>query len=101
MIGPGKPGDQQRYVAQIKAMAKNGQTWRVANPDKTVLVQFNFPREILLVAPISTAIKNRLVTVNEAGLELVKALWPWDTKDEPSVLMVRVALEFSNPASSL
>lgn len=80
------------YLRQIQRMAQKAMAWRKANPTKEALVQFNYPEKVMLIAPISAALKQRLVSTNEAGLELVKALGPWD-KTEPSVFMVRLALE--------
>jgi hypothetical protein len=82
------------YEAQLEAMAENARRWRAANADKTVLVQFNFPPFVALIAPISVAVKKGFVTTNDAGLELLKALWSWDADTEPTVLMVRAVIEY-------
>lgn len=83
----------EQYCTQLDAMAANAKAWRAANPDKKVLVQFNFPTTVAVIACISDAVKNHYVTANPEGLELLKALWPWGVRSEPTVLMVRAVLE--------
>lgn len=84
---------EPRYIAQLEKMAANARTWRAAHPERVAQVQFNFPPYVAVVQPISNAVKMGTVSTNEAGLELLKAMWPWDCASEPTVLMVRAALE--------
>jgi hypothetical protein len=83
----------QQYGWQVKAMARRAKEWRAGNPTKDAKVQFNYPREVAVIGSISDAIKTGYVTTNDAGLELVKALGPWRCENEPTVFMVRFALE--------
>lgn len=83
----------EAYIQQIEKMAQNAQAWRDANPTRKAMVQFNYPPQVMLVAPISAAIENKMVSVNDAGRDLVNALWPQNVESEPSVFMVRMALE--------
>jgi hypothetical protein len=87
------PGLGHDYAAQIGVLAARAMQWRKANPDRQALVQFNYPRSVMMIAPISTALKDKIVSTNEAGLELIKALGAWGEKLEPTVMMVRLALE--------
>lgn len=82
-----------RYGEQLEKMADNARAWRAANPEREVKVQFNYPPGVVVIQSISEAVKKSTVSANEAGLELLKALWPWDDRSEPTVLMVRVVLE--------
>lgn len=50
----------------------------------------------MLVAAISVAIEKGFVSTNAAGLELIKALGSWDDENEPSVLMVRIAWDYTS-----
>jgi len=91
---------RRRYGAQIATMALNAAAWLQAHPGVEVKVQFNYPPEVFLVQPISQALELHSVVANEAGLELIKALWPaagpiWLAagRDEPTVAMVRMAIE--------
>ncbi len=88
--------NEETYIAQISAMVKTAQRWRADNPTKTALVAFNYPREVMLVAAISVAIEKGFVSTNAAGLELIKALGSWDDENEPSVLMVRIAWDYTS-----
>lgn len=84
----------KQYSEQLEAMLANKRRWILENPGGEVAkVQFNYPANICLVAPISEAIKNSYVSANPAGLDLIKALWPWQDEREPTVMMVRVVLE--------
>jgi hypothetical protein len=82
----------QQYESRVLAMAERARTWRENNPDRVAKVQFNFPPQVCLIATINDAIEHGYVTTNEAGAELVQALRA-PGEDEPTVLMVRIALE--------
>lgn len=84
---------EQEYVKQIVTMADRAAEWRKKNPDREAKVQFNFPRTIFMIQPISEALATNIVSANEAGLELIKNLWGWEDSKEPTVFMVRMALE--------
>jgi len=84
----------EQYEAQLKTMLDNAERWRKANPEKNALISFNYPPGVAVIGTIEDAIEVGAVTTNEAGLELVKALWSWDAPDMPTVLMVRAVLEF-------
>lgn len=87
------PKPSLEYVQQLEAMAGLAMVWRVENPDKQVNILFNFPPDVMVVACISDAIKMKMVTCNEAGLELIKAISDWGQKKEATVFMVRMAVE--------
>jgi hypothetical protein len=86
------PGEQ--HAKQTAIMAQNVRHWRAANPNRETVIQFNIPPGVLVISSISDAVTHHYVSTNEAGLELLKAMWPWGVEDEPTVLMVRVALEY-------
>lgn len=86
----------ESYFEQIQAMHEKALEWRKANPTREVLIQFNFPPKTFLACPISSAIEHNFVSANEAGLELIKSLAPWDCRREPTVMMVKVAVEHEN-----
>lgn len=87
------PEFMEQYARQIEGMNAKFQEWRTANPGRDLKVQFNFPRNVMLVQPISDALRMGTVTANEAGVEAIKAMHPWGGLTEPTVFMVRVALE--------
>jgi hypothetical protein len=97
MAQQNSPKETEEYVKQVAVMSENARRWRAANPDKKAVIQFNFPPKALIIGSISLAVARHFVITNEAGLELLKALWPWDVENEPTVLMVRVALEYEHP----
>lgn len=81
------------YEAQCNTMLANAKAWRAAHPDSQARVQFNFPKTVSIIGCISDALNSKYVSANEQGVELIKALWPWGGRDEPTVLMVRMVLE--------
>lgn len=83
----------EQYAEQIKRMADNAKAWREAHPDVKAMVQFNYNKRIFMIAPISEAVKNHIVSCNNHGLELLKAMWPWGDNLEPTVMMCKIALE--------
>ena len=84
----------KEYHEQVMTMADLARDWREKNPDREARVQFNFPKEIFLITPISNAVQNRFVVTNDAGLELIKALGEYGQSGEPTAFMVRLALEY-------
>jgi len=84
---------QKAYGAQMREMYDRAQQWREQNPGVVAKVQFNFPPDVTFSLPIRVAIEKKIVSVNAAGLELIKALWPWHVPDEATVLMCRAVLE--------
>jgi|SRR6185295_13141690 len=84
----------KQYLEQLEQMHHNTRLWRAQNRDREVMITFNYPPGMCVIAPISEAIRRRLVIVNGAGMELLRAMWPrWDDATEPTVNMVRVVLE--------
>ena len=83
----------KKFERQCQTMNERAQAWRKANPGKSAVIRWNFPPAVNIIGCISDALAHRLVTTNEAGLELIKALWPWGDRDEPTILMVRMVLE--------
>lgn len=83
----------ERYKAQLDKMYQRKLEWLSNNPEKKVQVVFNFPRSTYVIATISQAVEKGLVVCNDAGLELVKALWEWGVETEPTIGMVRAVLE--------
>jgi hypothetical protein len=90
------PKQQHGWMAQIKKMSENCREWRKLNPGRDAKVQFNYPRNVMLATSISQAIKQRYVSADIAGLELIRSLWRQDDKTEPTVFMVRMAIEMSD-----
>lgn len=88
------PKPPKEYLRQLETMLENANLWRKRNPHREALIQFNCPPNVALISPISTAVENHFVSTNEAGMELLKALWPrWDDRTEPTVMMCRCVLE--------
>lgn len=87
---------EEAYFGQLQAMHEKALEWRKANPTRKVLIQFNFPPGVFLASTISSAIEHGFVSANEAGLELIKSLWPEDSERGATVMMVKFVLEHEN-----
>lgn len=81
------------YACQITSMIMKGKRWVKEHPGADVKIQFNVSPRVFLVQSISEAVKNHAVSANPTGLELLKALWPWDSIKKPTVNMIRMAVD--------
>jgi hypothetical protein len=80
------------YLAEIKRLAEVAQKWVADNPDKSV--QIAWRAHLGIIGVMGDAIKMGLVSVNDDGMELLKAMGCFEPGDnEPSIIMVRVALD--------
>lgn len=87
---------KEEYIRQIAAMIGNRKAWQAANPDREALIRFNIPDDIGVIATISDAIEKGLVIANDAGRDLINALWEQGGNDEPTITMVRLAIELEH-----
>lgn len=87
------PEQQRRYAAQLDEMDRRAKAWREANPGREAKVLWNFPRDVWIAVTVSEGIRLKLVVPNDAGIELIKALWPLGDPYEPTIGMVRAVLE--------
>jgi hypothetical protein len=89
---------EEEYAQHIAAMADKINTWRRANAGlaEAAVIQFNFPKTIMLIATIGDGLEKHFLYANGPGLELLKAIGGWEKDNEPTVLMVRVALELAD-----
>jgi len=84
----------EEYVQQIQSMVAKARKWLDEHPGVDAKVQFNFPRNVMMIAEVGRAIKNGVVTANESGKELIAAICEGiDPDKEPTVLMLRLTIE--------
>jgi hypothetical protein len=85
------------YLKQIETMSRDARSYLVTHPTEEILVSYNFSNAALMIYPITEALKEKLVTVNDAAQRMFQALgWLEDRPDEPTILMVRAALEIAS-----
>ena len=84
-MNPPKP-----YFEKLGEMAFILREWRSAK--KPAVIQFNFPRSVMIAATISDAIKNHFVTADAGGMELLRALG-MGSANEPTVLMIKAVID--------
>jgi hypothetical protein len=89
---PDGPGAVQ-YAEQLTAMLNNGRLWRQGHPVANVEINFTWPANTVIIGGIDDAIKVGYVKTNDDGLALLKALWPWEGRTCPTVMMVRAVCE--------
>lgn len=86
--------ESKRYADQIKTMADNCRKFIKARPGVVINVSINFPNNAAILAvPLSVAITNRLISADESGLAMLKAMWDWDSVTEPTASMIQLTLE--------
>ncbi len=78
-----------RYERQLAAMRERAKAWMNDNRGAVVQIQFNFPPDLGVIAPINDALQMGFVSANFWGLELLRALLPF----QPTVIMVRAVVE--------
>lgn len=88
------------YMESIRQMALKARAWRAAHPDLEAKVQFNYHPRVMLIAPISSAIKEHFVSVNPAGQQIIDAMGAGLPEEkEPTAFMVRMAIDFLDDPS--
>lgn len=79
----------------IRKCSIKASKWIEEHPGVDAKVQFNYPEGVFLAALPQDAIEQKYVTVDEAGMDLLKAMGAFDERnDAPSISMVRFALEY-------
>jgi hypothetical protein len=82
------------YAAQVKKLHQLAHEWLKAHPQSNAKIQFNFPKEVGLIATMHDALKNKLVMANPQGMVLLGHMGALTNRpDTPSVFMVRIAIE--------
>ncbi len=76
-------------------MLKRAIAWRKANAGKDFKIQWNIPGKVFVIGAISDAIKHHYVSADATGLDLIKALGPWDVPEEPTIAQVRTVIEIA------
>lgn len=89
--GPEKMGEH--YIQQCGTMLANALKWKEENPHTEAVITYHFPPDTTVIGPISDGVEQGFVRCNEAGLSLIKALWPWDDRYQPTINMVRAVLD--------
>lgn len=87
------PVQQKRYGEQLTKMAENARKWKAEHPDADVMIKWGPDPRVCVIAPIDSAVDDKIVQANEQGLELLKSMWPWDDEYCPTVNMCKSALE--------
>lgn len=87
------PENKRKYTAQLEQMTANGRAWLQEHPGADIRIQYNYPPQASFIAAISVAVNDKLVIANGPGMELLKALAPWDNEMEPTVNMCRTVVE--------
>jgi len=87
------PEVEAAYEAQLGEMLLNARKWRALHTGQVPEINFVAPSGAFIIGIISDALKAGYVKTNEAGLDLLKALWDWNLPTEPTVAMCQAVLE--------
>ncbi len=83
--------------AEIRRISALAAQWIKDNPDKPVEIVWKVPSDRVVIGVMRDAIKIGIVRMNENAMELLAAMGVGkDPKNEPSVIMIRVALDLLN-----
>lgn len=89
------PDRNKAYTDQLENMAGQVKAWRVANPNTSPMIQYNYQKEVGLIAALYDAVENKFVTINADARDMLEELG-WLGKEDkmaPTVNMVRAVLE--------
>ncbi len=84
------------YESAIRQVVYHIRRWRALNPQRAVQIQFNYPRNVLLAATITDAMKGHFVSANDGGMMLINEIlgvFQVQKLPEPSVLMLRFGMD--------
>jgi len=81
------------FALQCETMYQRAMEWRKANPDREVLVQYNYPSGVTVIGTIQDALVCGAIKVNPNGLDLITAMCTPAFEHAPTLNMVRQVLE--------
>lgn len=88
------PSDE--YEAQVAKMAEQVRAWTGANGDDAVVFLLQFPRDVMLIGPVSEALEAGFLVGSPAAERLVRhVVAQWPRGREPTFLMMRCAVELA------
>lgn len=97
MVAAQELGDticQSRYTDQLELMAQAVKEWRKTNHGLSPSIQYNFQKDVCIIASMREAIEHNMVSINDDARTMLTQLgWLENKLTEPTVLMVRVVLE--------
>lgn len=89
-----KTDRRKAYMDQLGMMADEVVLWRETNQDSQPMIQYNFQKEVSIIAALQDAIDHKFISVNDDALNMFKELgWLDDVKAMPTVMMVRAVLD--------
>lgn len=86
---------RRAYEDQLEKMAADVGEWREMHPNTgPILIQYNYQKEVGLIAALPDAIENKFVTINADARDMLEELGWLDKENKlaPTVNMVRAVL---------
>jgi hypothetical protein len=88
------------YGRKCESMAEQYRAWVTAHPDVPVLVSFKIPEKVFVAIDLVGAIAQGFMVVDENGKRMLSEMgWLADTKDMPSLAMVRAVINHVHGSS--
>jgi hypothetical protein len=88
---------EEDYINQIKQLHKLAKAWVAEHPDADVKIQFNYPKDVMLIATAVDALEKGFVTTNPEGRKMLEDMGTLNPGPKmPSIFMVRLAIEYIN-----
>jgi hypothetical protein len=86
---------EKEYFDEIRRLSRLARTYVAENPHSDAKVQFNIGRKVNVIGVVPDALKSGLMSANEDGMEMLKAMGALgDKPGMPSIMMVQAAIEY-------
>lgn len=88
------PVNRERFLNKLDSMEAQIREWRAIRPDTKPMIQYNYQKEVGLIATMADAVEKKFVTVNDDAKDMLDELgWLRPGQEMPTVNMVRVVIE--------
>jgi hypothetical protein len=85
----------KEYFDKIRALSRKARQFLQENPESDAKVQFNFPHDVMVIGVMSDAKTAKFISYNDDGKRMLEAMGAFkEGQDQPTVFMVRAAIEY-------
>jgi hypothetical protein len=85
---------EKEYFDEIRRLSRLARKYVAENPHSDAKVQFNLGPKVNVIGVVPDALQSGLMSANEDGLEMLKAMGTFDKSNTPSIMMVQAAIEY-------
>lgn len=96
MRAANNPDMRKLFDEQLDRMCEDVKKWMADHPDSEPMIQYNYQKEVGLIAAFKDAVERKFVMLNEDATAMVTELgWMTECKTMPTVNMVRGVLDYA------